>query len=500
MSRRGTAEEKTAKSDPIYRNRLVNMLVNRILKHGKKSLAYQIIYRAVKKIQQKTETNPLSVLRQAIHGVTPSIAVKARHVGGSTHQVPIEIGSTQGKALAIRWLLAASRKRPGRNMAFKLSSELVDAAKGSGDAIRKREETHRMAEANRVFAHFHILYFVDIVHVLISITVVEILNNAQQSKETRKAKQVSGNPLFFHLFRYREDSNEVAFAVVVAKKINAYETLTFNDIVACEVIPKRRISHSLAGKICGHERRRDGWNANRRLLLNSPDPTVPVWGTSSAKVTEWEFLALQGIESKLSTAYHPQTDAEWWYNTSFHSSIGMTPFEALYGFPPPLHIPYIPKDSGDKEVDELMRDREATMNVLKQSKLQPYMQNSLRVNKHSKLTPKYFGPFLIVERIGKVAYRLDLPSDSQIHPVFHVSLLKLASGQPGKIIPIPTESRFRLQPLKVLDHKMVKRGSRAAMKILVQWKDQSAEDATWEYLDELQLRFPDLSDVIALPF
>nr|GEW93969.1 Ty3/gypsy retrotransposon protein [Tanacetum cinerariifolium] len=198
-----------------------------------------------------------------------------------------------------------------------------------------------------------------------------------------------------------------------------------------------------------------------------------------------EFLALQGIDSKLYTAYHPQTDgqtevvnrclegylrcmvmerpltcvkwvalAEWWYNTSFHSSIGMTPFKALYGFPPPLHIPYIPKDSVDKEVDELMRDREATMN------------NSLRVNMHSKLTNKYFGPFLIVERIGKVAYRLDLPSYSQIHPVFHVSLLKLASGQPGKIILIPTESRFRLQPLKVLDHKMVKRGSRAAMKIL----------------------------------
>ncbi|KAH0440539.1 hypothetical protein IEQ34_025562 [Dendrobium chrysotoxum] len=100
------------------------MLVNRILKHGKKSLAYQIIYRAVKKIQQKTETNPLSVLRQAIRGVTPDIAVKARRVGGSTHQVPISIGSTQGKALAIRWLLGASRKRPGRNMAFRFSSEL----------------------------------------------------------------------------------------------------------------------------------------------------------------------------------------------------------------------------------------------------------------------------------------------------------------------------------------------------------------------------------------
>nr|YP_010760483.1 ribosomal protein S7 [Cuscuta polyanthemos]YP_010760537.1 ribosomal protein S7 [Cuscuta polyanthemos]WEY30488.1 ribosomal protein S7 [Cuscuta polyanthemos]WEY30489.1 ribosomal protein S7 [Cuscuta polyanthemos] len=154
MSRRGTAEKKTAKSDPIYRNRLVNMLVHRILKHGKKSLAYQIMYKSMKILQQKTEKNPLSVLRQAIHGVTPDLTVKARRVSGSTHQVPIEIRSTQGKALAVRWLLAASRKRPGRDMAFKLSSELVDAAKGRGDAIRKKEETHRMAEANRAFAHF----------------------------------------------------------------------------------------------------------------------------------------------------------------------------------------------------------------------------------------------------------------------------------------------------------------------------------------------------------
>ncbi|KAL8244012.1 hypothetical protein R6Q59_010270 [Mikania micrantha] len=112
MSRRGTAEEKTAKSDPIYHNRLVNMLVNRILKHGKKSLAYQIIYRAMKKIQQKTETNTLSILCQATHAVTPGIAVKARRVGGSTHQVPIEIGSTQGKALSIRLSVPCRSKEP----------------------------------------------------------------------------------------------------------------------------------------------------------------------------------------------------------------------------------------------------------------------------------------------------------------------------------------------------------------------------------------------------
>nr|QTI91218.1 ribosomal protein S7 [Echinocactus grusonii] len=154
MSRRGTVEKRTAKYDPIYRNRLVNMVVNRILKRGKKSLAYQIIYRALKMIQQKKETNPLSVLRQAIRRVTPYIRVKARRVKGSTRQVPMEIGPKQGKVLAIRWLLGAARKRPGGNMAFNLSSELVDAAKGSGGAIRKKEETHRIAEANRALAHF----------------------------------------------------------------------------------------------------------------------------------------------------------------------------------------------------------------------------------------------------------------------------------------------------------------------------------------------------------
>ncbi|KAK8310343.1 hypothetical protein V6Z11_D02G180100 [Gossypium hirsutum] len=136
MSRQGTAEEKTKKSDPIYRNQLVNMLVNRILKQGKKSLAYQIIYQAFKKIQQKTETNPLSILRQAIRGVTPDIAVKARRVGGSTYQIPIKIGSTQGKSLVIRCF------------------ELVDVAKGNGDAICKKEETYKMEKANRAFANF----------------------------------------------------------------------------------------------------------------------------------------------------------------------------------------------------------------------------------------------------------------------------------------------------------------------------------------------------------
>nr|AWN58099.1 ribosomal protein S7 [Lonicera fragrantissima var. lancifolia]AWN58100.1 ribosomal protein S7 [Lonicera fragrantissima var. lancifolia] len=152
MSRRGTAEKKTAKYDPIYRNRLVNMLVNRILKHGKKALAYQILYRAMKKIQQETKRNPLSVLRKAIRKVTPKIAVKARRVSGSTRQVPIEIGYKKGKALAIRWLLAASRKRPGQDMAFKLSSEFMDP-KGVAMPYAKRK---RLVEWQKQIELLHI--------------------------------------------------------------------------------------------------------------------------------------------------------------------------------------------------------------------------------------------------------------------------------------------------------------------------------------------------------
>lgn len=154
MSRRGTAEKRPAMPDPIYQNRLVNMLVNRIVKNGKKSLAYSILYKAMKDIKQSTQKNPLSVIRQAVRRTTPNVAVKARRRGGSTYQVPVEIKSAQGRALAIRWILSAAKKRNGRSMAFKLSSEIIDAARQTGNAIRKREETHRMAEANRAFAHF----------------------------------------------------------------------------------------------------------------------------------------------------------------------------------------------------------------------------------------------------------------------------------------------------------------------------------------------------------
>ena len=154
MSPKNTTEGETKKQDPIYRNRLISMLVNRILRNGKKSLAYRILYKAMDGVKRRTGKNPLFILRQAINKVTPDVTMKARRVGGSTYQVPLEIGSVQGKALAIRWLLAASRKRSGRNTASKLSNELVDAARDNGIAVRKKEETHKIAEANRAFAHF----------------------------------------------------------------------------------------------------------------------------------------------------------------------------------------------------------------------------------------------------------------------------------------------------------------------------------------------------------
>nr|YP_009948626.1 ribosomal protein S7 [Sphaeropteris brunoniana]YP_009948646.1 ribosomal protein S7 [Sphaeropteris brunoniana]YP_010395724.1 ribosomal protein S7 [Cyathea lepifera]YP_010395744.1 ribosomal protein S7 [Cyathea lepifera]QKV46597.1 ribosomal protein S7 [Cyathea lepifera]QKV46614.1 ribosomal protein S7 [Cyathea lepifera]QOH97807.1 ribosomal protein S7 [Sphaeropteris brunoniana]QOH97827.1 ribosomal protein S7 [Sphaeropteris brunoniana]UQJ73799.1 ribosomal protein S7 [Cyathea lepifera] len=146
--------KRNIESDPIYRNRLVNMLVDRILKNGKKSLAYQIPYRAMKRIRQKTNRNPLSVLRQAVRGVTPDVVTESKRVGGSTYRVPVEVVPAEGKALAIRWLLIACRKRSGRSMALRSSDESMDAARNSGSAVRKKEETHKVAEANKAFAHF----------------------------------------------------------------------------------------------------------------------------------------------------------------------------------------------------------------------------------------------------------------------------------------------------------------------------------------------------------
>ncbi|ERT05664.1 ribosomal protein S7 [Lyngbya aestuarii BL J] len=129
-------------------------MVRRIMRHGKKSLAYRVIYDAMKIIEERTGSEPLELFEKAVRNVTPLVEVKARRVGGATYQVPMEVRSERGTTLALRWLINYSRQRAGRTMAMKLANELMDAANETGSAVRKREETHRMADANKAFAHY----------------------------------------------------------------------------------------------------------------------------------------------------------------------------------------------------------------------------------------------------------------------------------------------------------------------------------------------------------
>jgi small subunit ribosomal protein S7 len=154
MSRRTVIQKRPVPPDPTYNSRLVSMMVRRLMSSGKKSIAYGIIYDAFKIIQERTGGEPLETFEKAVRNATPLVEVKARRVGGATYQVPMEVRSDRGTALALRWLVQFSRSRTGRTMAGKLANELMDAANETGSAIRKREETHRMAEANKAFAHY----------------------------------------------------------------------------------------------------------------------------------------------------------------------------------------------------------------------------------------------------------------------------------------------------------------------------------------------------------
>lgn len=154
MSRRTTAKKRLALPDPIYNSRLVTMLTVRILQEGKKNLAQRIIYDALELIKEKTGEEPLQILETAIRKVTPLVEVKAKRIGGSTYQVPMEVRAFRGTNLALRWITKFSRERSGKTMAMKLANELMDSANETGNSIRKREETHRMAEANKAFAHY----------------------------------------------------------------------------------------------------------------------------------------------------------------------------------------------------------------------------------------------------------------------------------------------------------------------------------------------------------
>lgn len=154
MSRRTVVKKRPVPPDPVYNSRLVNMMVRRIMRHGKKSLALNIIYEAMKTIEERTGSDPLETFERAVRNATPLVEVKARRVGGATYQVPMEVRSERGITLAMRWLIHFSRQRSGRSMANRLANELMDAANETGNAIRKREETHRMADANKAFAHY----------------------------------------------------------------------------------------------------------------------------------------------------------------------------------------------------------------------------------------------------------------------------------------------------------------------------------------------------------
>ncbi len=154
MSRRAVIKKRPVPPDPVHNSRLVSMMMRRIMKSGKQSVASRIIYQAFQTIQERTGSDPLEVFERAVRNATPLVEVKARRVGGATYQVPMEVRSDRGVALALRWLIQFARQRTGRSMALKLASELMDAANETGSAIRKREETHRMAEANKAFAHY----------------------------------------------------------------------------------------------------------------------------------------------------------------------------------------------------------------------------------------------------------------------------------------------------------------------------------------------------------
>ena len=141
-------------ADPIYNSKVVTKLINRVMLDGKRGKAQTIVYKAFDMVQEKTNENPNEVFTKAMENVTPAIEVKSRRVGGANVQVPIEVNATRGEALALRWLVAAARTRGGRSMAEKLANEIIDATNETGAAFKKKEDVHRLAEANKAFAHY----------------------------------------------------------------------------------------------------------------------------------------------------------------------------------------------------------------------------------------------------------------------------------------------------------------------------------------------------------
>lgn len=215
--------------------------------------------------------------------------------------------------------------------------------------------------------------------------------------------------------------------------------------------------------------------------------------------------------------------AEWWYNTNFHSAIQTTPFEVVCGQAPPIHLPYLPGEARHPAVERTLSAGEAVIQLLKfhllrvqnrmaqhadrhrsdrlfsignfvYLKLQPYNQFSIRKQSFHKLLPKFYGPYRILDRIGTVAYQLELPPNSEIHNVFHVSQMKSCNDSLSAAThPLPSQAHLQFtkrDPEAILDRKMVKRGRIAATKVLVKWKNLPSDQATWEFYYDLLKKFP----------
>ncbi len=152
--RKRRAIKRDVLPDPVYNSKVVTKLVNQIMLDGKKGTAQKILYEAFDIIKEKTGKEPIEVYNQALENVKPALEVKSRRVGGSNYQVPIEVNDERSQALALRWIVNYAKLRNGKGMAVNLANELIDAANGTGGAVKKREDTHKMAEANKAFAHY----------------------------------------------------------------------------------------------------------------------------------------------------------------------------------------------------------------------------------------------------------------------------------------------------------------------------------------------------------
>jgi small subunit ribosomal protein S7 len=151
MSRRKISKKRTILQDPIYNSVLVSMITNKILLNGKKSLSQNIIYEVLKKIQISSKQDPIEILKKSVSNATPVVEIKSRRIGGATYQVPIEVKKERGNSLALKFIVKSARNRPGKNMVSKLENEIMDAYNNIGNSVKKKEENHKMAEANKAF-------------------------------------------------------------------------------------------------------------------------------------------------------------------------------------------------------------------------------------------------------------------------------------------------------------------------------------------------------------